>query len=126
MADGGAIVVVAIDGPAGSGKSTVARRLADEVGLEYLDTGAMYRAATLAVLRAGVEPGDEPAVAEVTRRVDIELRSDGTIHVDGVDSTAAIRSRSVLPPGSVCIARACAGPPGPVPEAGREVSAARS
>ncbi|MDH3295324.1 MAG: (d)CMP kinase [Acidimicrobiia bacterium] len=91
MADGGAIVVVAIDGPAGSGKSTVARRLADEVGLEYLDTGAMYRAATLAVLRAGVEPGDEPAVAEVTRRVDIELRSDGTIHVDGVDSTAAIR-----------------------------------
>jgi cytidylate kinase len=95
VADGGAIVVVAIDGPAGSGKSTVARRLADKLELHYLDTGAMYRAATLAALRAGIDPTDEAAVAELAQRVDIELRSDGTVHLDGEDATAAIRSAAV-------------------------------
>ncbi len=55
--------VVALDGPSGTGKSTVARRLATRLGVRYLDTGAMYRAATLAVLRAGMDAGD-PADAE--------------------------------------------------------------
>ena len=95
MADDGSIVVVAIDGPAGSGKSTVARRLADKLKLHYLDTGAMYRAATLATLRAGIDPSDEAAVAEVAQRVDIELRSDGTVHVNGEEATTAIRSPAV-------------------------------
>ena len=89
------VVVVAIDGPAGSGKSTVARRLAEHINLEYLDTGAMYRAVTLAVLRAGIDPSDEGPVAGVAERVDIELRADGTVLVDGHDATAAIRSSEV-------------------------------
>ena len=56
-------VVIAIDGPAGTGKSTVARGLARTLGARYLDTGAMYRIATLAVLRAGIDPGDPAAIA---------------------------------------------------------------
>ncbi len=95
MADDGSIVVVAIDGPAGSGKSTVAKMLAEALGLYYLDTGAMYRAVTLAALTAGVDPADEAAVADLADRVDIELRADGTVFVDGVDATTAIRSEEV-------------------------------
>ncbi len=95
MADDGSIVVVAIDGPAGSGKSTVARRLAEALDLFYLDTGAMYRAVTLAALIGGIDVSDESAVAELADRVDIELRADGTVWVDGVDSTAAIRTDDV-------------------------------
>ena len=95
MADDGSIVVVAIDGPAGSGKSTVARKLAAALDLYYLDTGAMYRAVTLAVLNADTDPGDEVAVADLADRVDIELRTDGTVWVDGVEATAAIRSDEV-------------------------------
>ncbi len=95
MADDGSIVVVAIDGPAGSGKSTVAKMLAEALGLYYLDTGAMYRAVTLAALTGGVDPADEAAVADLADRVDIELRADGTVFVDGVDATTAIRSEEV-------------------------------
>lgn len=65
--------VVAIDGPAGTGKSTVAGRLAERVGAHYLDTGAMYRAATLAALRAGVAPDDDDRVAEVVSGSRIRL-----------------------------------------------------
>ena len=61
--------VIAIDGPAGSGKSTVARAVADRLGLEYLDTGAMYRGVAHAVLVRGVDPADGAAVAEVARSV---------------------------------------------------------
>lgn len=95
MADHESIVVVAIDGPAGSGKSTAARKLADALDLYYLDTGAMYRAVTLAALTAGLDPYDDLAVAEIAERVDIELRADGSCWVDGVDATAAIRSDEV-------------------------------
>ena len=56
--------VVAVDGPAGTGKSTVARRLAASLGARYLDTGAMYRAAALGVLRAGLDPAESTAVSE--------------------------------------------------------------
>ena len=59
--------VIAIDGPAGSGKSTVARRLADRLGLDYLDTGAMYRAVTFAALRRGIDPADAEPVAALAR-----------------------------------------------------------
>ena len=55
-------MIIAIDGPAGAGKSTIARALAAELGVVFLDTGAMYRAVTLACLRAGVDPTDGPAV----------------------------------------------------------------
>ncbi len=95
MADGGALLVVAIDGPAGSGKSTVARRLADALELDYLDTGAMYRAVTFAVLARGVEPDNIEAVAELAEALKIEMEPDGTILVDSVNATTEIRSSEV-------------------------------
>ena len=86
--------VIAIDGPAGSGKSTVARGVADRLGLAYLDTGAMYRAVACAVLRRGVDPADAGAVAEVARTIRLELTRDACV-VDGVDATADIRGPEV-------------------------------
>jgi len=68
--------VVAVDGPSGSGKSTVSRRLATALGARYLDTGAMYRAVTWAVLRAGVDPQDAEAVAKIAAEVDLEIGTD--------------------------------------------------
>lgn len=68
--------VVALDGPSGTGKSTVARRLAGILGAGYLDTGAMYRAATLAVLRAGVDPTDEGRVVPIVEALDLRLGTD--------------------------------------------------
>lgn len=86
--------VIAIDGPAGSGKSTVARGVADRLGLAYLDTGAMYRAVACAVLRRGVDPADTGAVAEVARTIRLDLTRDACV-VDGVDATADIRGPEV-------------------------------
>ncbi|MEM8619541.1 MAG: (d)CMP kinase [Actinomycetota bacterium] len=86
--------VVAIDGPAGAGKSTVGRQLAAELGLGYLDTGAMYRAVTFAVLRRGVDPSDVDAVATVSRSVELSIAAD-LVTVDGVDATIEIRGRDV-------------------------------
>lgn len=87
-------IVVAIDGPSGAGKSTVARRVAADLGLEVLDTGAMYRAVTLAVLDAGVDPGDEDACAAIAERAEIEPRASQTI-LDGRDVSVEIRSPRV-------------------------------
>jgi cytidylate kinase len=90
--------VLALDGPSGTGKSTVARRLADHVGARYLDTGAMYRAATLAVLRSGVDPSDPHAVGEVVQGATISISTDARhpgITVDGDDVTAEIRTPAV-------------------------------
>ncbi len=89
------LTVIAIDGPAGSGKSTVARRLAERLGIEYLDTGAMYRSVTFAVLANGVDPEDEEKVAAVARRVRIDLDDGGLVIVDGVDATTQIRGPEV-------------------------------
>ncbi|HEX3540702.1 MAG TPA: (d)CMP kinase [Acidimicrobiales bacterium] len=85
--------VIAIDGPAGSGKSTVARALAARLGLDYLDTGAMYRAVAFAALRRGVDPDDVDAVARLAQQVDIAV-SD-IVCVDGVDATIEIRGPEV-------------------------------
>ncbi|MCX7621258.1 MAG: (d)CMP kinase [Acidimicrobiales bacterium] len=87
--------VVAIDGPAGSGKSTVARELAKRLGLDYLDTGAMYRAVAFAALRNGVDPADADLVARLARDISIDLREDGTVVVDGADATIEIRGPEV-------------------------------
>lgn len=89
------LLVIAIDGPAGSGKSTVARRLATALGLEYLDTGAMYRAVTFAVLARGIDPDDAEPVADIARRMELELGGDGTVVVDGIDATTEIRGPEV-------------------------------
>jgi len=86
--------VVAIDGPAGAGKSTIAKALAVALGIEYLDTGAMYRGVTFEVLKRGLEATDVEAVARVARTVRFEQTSD-SLHVNGVDATAAIRTAEV-------------------------------
>ncbi len=85
--------VIAIDGPAGAGKSTVGRAIAQRLGVGYLDTGAMYRAVTFAVLRRGIDPHDLEGVAEVA--ADIDLRIDDGVFVDGEDATVEIRGREV-------------------------------
>lgn len=90
--------IIAIDGPAGAGKSTVGRALAAELGVGYLDTGAMYRGVTFAVLRRGVDPNDVDAVAAVARTIDLEIEDiGGATHltVDGLDATADVRGRAV-------------------------------
>ena len=87
------MLVIAIDGPAGSGKSTVARAVAARLGLDYLDTGAMYRAVTFAAIRRGIDPEDAELVAELCRNLTLEVA--GTVTVDGVDATIEIRSPEV-------------------------------
>lgn len=89
------LLVVAIDGPAGSGKSTVARKLADALGIEYLDTGAMYRAVTFAVLARGLDPDDATEVAALAQSIDFDIRADGIVTVEGVDATTQIRGSAV-------------------------------
>ena len=86
--------VIAIDGPAGSGKSTVARALATRLGLEYLDTGAMYRAVTFAALRRGIDPVEADQVARMAVDLDLSVGPDGVV-VDGVDATIEIRGPEV-------------------------------
>ena len=86
--------VVAIDGPAGAGKSTVARALASRLGVQYLDTGAMYRAVTWAALHAGVDLHDEDAVADIAEKSTIDVGLD-SVTVDGHDVTVVIRGAEV-------------------------------
>ncbi len=90
----GAPVVIAIDGPAGAGKSTVGRAVAERLGLGYLDTGAMYRGVTYAVLRRGLDPMDEADVAHVAHVVELAVDGDGVV-VDGLDASIEIRGREV-------------------------------
>ena len=86
--------VVAIDGPAGSGKSTTARGVGLALGLPVLDTGAMYRAVALAALDAGIDLGDGPACADVAVRADVAVES-ATTTLDGIDVSARIRDPEV-------------------------------
>lgn len=85
--------VIAIDGPAGSGKSTVARAVASRLHLDYLDTGAMYRAVAFAAIKRGIDPGDSDRVAQLAR--DIELEVGEKVRVDGEDATTEIRGTEV-------------------------------
>ncbi|HEY8728956.1 MAG TPA: (d)CMP kinase [Acidothermaceae bacterium] len=91
-------LVVAIDGPSGAGKSTVARGVARALWCRYLDTGAVYRALTWAVLEQGTDPGDEQGVAGVLTDFRLELSTDPAdiaVVVGGQDVTAAIRGAAV-------------------------------
>ena len=129
-------VVVAIDGPAGTGKSSVSRGLARALGARYLDTGAMYRMVTLAVLRAGVDPTDADAVEQIGSTAEMsvdykpagdryflagedvstEIRGDEvTRTVSAVSSVSAVRARLVE------LQRAMAGGPGNVVVEGRDI-----
>jgi len=90
--------VVAVDGPSGSGKSTVSRRLATALGAQYLDTGAMYRAVTWAVLRDGIDPSDADAVAKVADNITVQVGTDPAAPHFAVDETPVdgpIRSAEV-------------------------------
>ena len=86
--------IIAIDGPAGAGKSTIARALAQRLGVEYLDTGAMYRAVTVAAMRRGVAVNDVERVASIAADLEIDVDDRG-VFVDGTDVTSEIRSREV-------------------------------
>ncbi|MFD0894820.1 (d)CMP kinase [Luteolibacter ambystomatis] len=91
-------VAIAIDGPAASGKSTLARILADQLGLVMVNSGAMYRAVTWKVLREGVDSHDAGAVIRVLRETILECGDDGrysTIKVDGIDPGDELRSEAV-------------------------------
>ena len=91
---GEGVRVIAIDGPAGSGKSTVARRLAERLGLEYLDTGAMYRSVAFAAMAREIDLADTDAIVEMARTSDIHI-DDTSVIVDGVDATTQIRGPEV-------------------------------
>jgi len=91
-------MIIAIDGPSGAGKSTLGRRLARELGLLYVDTGAMYRAAALAVVRANVNATDADEVARIAAGARIELAGDPDslrVLLDGRDVSAEIRSEQI-------------------------------
>jgi len=106
--------IIAIDGPAGAGKSTVARQIAHSLGLLYLDTGAMYRALTWFVLQQSIEPADEAAVAQLLPHCHIQLIADvenehpqpPKVEVNGTEVTAAIRSAEVTSQVSTIAAQA--------------------
>ena len=94
-------VVVAIDGPAGAGKSTIAKRLAARLGFTYIDTGAMYRAVALWALRQNVDPSDRHRMEQLALASDIEL-APGRIILNGEDVTEAIRTHEVSSAASKC------------------------
>jgi cytidylate kinase len=93
-------MVIAIDGPAGAGKSTVARGVAGALGFTYLDSGAMYRGVALRTLRAGADPADADAATDVARDADLRLVGSGLL-LDGEDVSAAIRTPEVTRAASV-------------------------
>lgn len=93
MTDLDKIRTVAIDGPAGAGKSTLAQALAERLGLERLDTGAMYRSVAWAALERGIDPADTEAIAALARGLAIEVAR--RVLVDGQDATAGIRTATV-------------------------------
>ena len=87
-------MIVTLDGPAGAGKSSAAKALAARLGFDYLDTGAMYRGVTLAVLRAGIDPRDQPALARLLATLQLDM-PPGRVLLNGEDVTDEIRSAKV-------------------------------
>src|ERR1700686_3422011 len=87
-------LIIAIDGPSGAGKGTVARALAARLGYRHLDTGAMYRAVAWKALRSGLPLEDEDALASLAERARLDVGSDG-VRIDDEDVTAAIRTPEI-------------------------------
>jgi len=87
-------IVIAIDGPAASGKGTIAAGVARELGLRYLDSGSLYRLVALKALRSGIASGDEPALAAAAANLDVAFDGGG-VTLDGQDATEGIRSEAV-------------------------------
>ncbi len=88
-------MIVAIDGPAGAGKSTVARRLAERLGFRYLDTGAMYRALTWLAMNESVDLGEGEQLGRLAEENPIDLDDHGRVSIAGTDVTAAIRKSRI-------------------------------
>jgi cytidylate kinase len=88
-------MIVAIDGPAGAGKSTVARALAERLGFRYLDTGAMYRALTWLAMRRSLDLGGGEALAELARAEPVTFDEDGRVWIAGTDVTSSIRDTRI-------------------------------
>lgn len=88
-------MIITIDGPAGAGKSSAARTLAQRLDFEFLDTGAMYRAVAFAALRASIELRDESALSGLVASLHLEMPPDGRVLLRGEDVTLAIRTREV-------------------------------
>lgn len=88
-------MIVAIDGPAGAGKSTVARALAERLGFRYLDTGAMYRALTWLAMRRSLDLGGGEALAELARAEPVTFDEDGRVWIAGMDVTSSIRDTRI-------------------------------
>ncbi len=86
---------MAIDGPAGAGKSTVAKAVAKRLGYRYMDTGAMYRAVAWKVMRRGADPDDESALGGILESTEVDLGADHSVMLDGVDVSGAIRTPEV-------------------------------
>jgi CMP/dCMP kinase len=88
-------MIVAIDGPAGAGKSTVARALAERLGFRYLDTGAMYRALTWLAMQRGIDLGSGELLAQVARGEPVAFDDEGRVWIGGTDVTASIRGTRI-------------------------------
>jgi cytidylate kinase len=88
-------MIVAIDGPAGAGKSTVARALAERLHFRYLDTGAMYRALTWLAMHRGIDLGNEAALAEIARAEPVTFDAEGRVWIAGMDVTSSIREQRI-------------------------------
>lgn len=88
-------LVVAIDGPAAAGKSTVAKMVAKKIGATYIDTGAMYRAVTYFALSQNIDPKDESAVVSLLPKLNLDIKEDERIFLNGTDVTKQIRSIEV-------------------------------
>jgi CMP/dCMP kinase len=97
-------IVIAIDGPAGAGKSTVARGLAKRLGFTYIDSGAMYRAVALWALRENLDPSDSHRMEQLARAAEIRLEPAGGVSLNGEDVTQAIREAAVSVAASVVAA----------------------
>jgi len=87
--------IIAIDGPSGSGKGTIAKEIAKRLGYTYVDTGAMYRCVSLKSIREDIEPSEEEKIVDLLKNMDIKMTNDWKVYMDGEDVSDEIRSTEV-------------------------------